>query len=264
VLSESLRVESNLTPQPLHQDRSLYLDLLKRCLLNLIYPEAEAAYVSGGPLDSRMRLEGRDWPPFAHTMIGWLRLDSLQQCAETALRDNVPGDFLEAGVWRGGAAILLRGVLMAHAITDRRVWLADSFAGLPPPDHIHYPADAGLNLHQFPQLAVSQDAVRANFARYGLLNEQVMFLPGWFRETLPAAPVQQLALLRLDADLYESTIDALTHLYPKVSPGGFVIIDDYGLVAACRQAVTDYRRAHSIEEPIVPIDWTGVYWRRTH
>jgi O-methyltransferase len=243
---------------------SLYLDLLKRCLLNMIYPGAEYAYTLGQPFEEWIRLEGRDWPPFAHTMIGWLRLDSLQNCAEAALRDNVPGDFLEAGVWRGGAAILLRGVLRAYAITERRVWLADSFAGLPPPDPVRYPADAGLNLHQFPQLAVSQDDVRANFARYGLLDEQVMFLPGWFRETLPAAPVQRLALLRVDADLYESTTDALTHLYPKVSPGGFVIIDDYGDIPACRQAVTDYRRAHCIEEPIVPIDWTGAYWRRIH
>ena len=196
-------------------------------------------------------------------MIGRLRLDNLQDCAEAVLRDVVPGDFLEAGVWRGGAAIFLRGVLRAYGVQDRCVWLADSFAGLPPPDPERYPADAGLNLHQFPELAVSQDAVRANFRRYDLLDDQVRFLPGWFRNTLPTAPVERLALLRIDADLYESTIDALTHLYPKLSPGGFVIIDDYGFVAACRQAVTDYRQAHHIEEPIVAIDWTGAYWRRT-
>jgi O-methyltransferase len=237
--------------------------LLKRCLLNLIYPEAEGIYAAGGPLGLRLRLEGRDWPPFAHTMIGRLRLDNLQDCAEAVLRDVVPGDFLEAGVWRGGAGIFLRGVLRAYGVQDRCVWLADSFAGLPPPDPDRYPADAGLNLHQFPELAVSQDAVRANFRRYDLLDDQVRFLPGWFRDTLPTAPVERLALLRIDADLYESTIDALTHLYPKLSPGGFIIIDDYGFVAACRQAVTDYRQAHHIEEPIVPIDWTGAYWRRT-
>jgi O-methyltransferase len=91
----------------------------------------------------------------------------------------------------------------------------------------------------------------------------VRFLKGWFRDTLPTAPVQRLALLRLDGDLYESTTDALTHLYPEVSPGGFVVVDDYGDIAACRQAVTDYRKAHGIEEPIVPIDWSGAYWRRS-
>ena len=251
------------TPDPLRPDCSLYLDLLKHCLLNLIYPEAEGVYAAGRPLDLRLRLEGRDWPPFAHTMIGRLRLDNLQDCAEAVLRDVIPGDFLEAGVWRGGAAIFLRGMLRAYGVQDRCVWLADSFAGLPPPDPDRYPADAGLNLHQFPKLAVSQDAVSANFRRYDLLDDQVRFLPGWFRDTLPTAPVERLALLRIDADLYESTIDALTHLYPKLPPGGFVIIDDYGFVAACRQAVTDYRQAHHIEEPIVPIDWTGAYWRRT-
>jgi O-methyltransferase len=241
---------------------SLYLDLLKRCLLNLVYPEAEAAFAPGRPTDPRIRLEGRDWPPFAHTMVGWHRLDHLQRCAEAALRDGIPGDFLEAGVWRGGAAILLRAVLKARGVTDRRVWAADSFAGLPPPNSARYPADAGLDLHRFPQLAVSLETVRANFSRYDLLDDQVRFLQGWFRDTLPVAPVERISLLRLDGDLYESTTDALTHLYPKVSPGGFVIVDDYGDIAACRQAVTDYRSAHAIEEPIVPVDWTGAYWRR--
>jgi O-methyltransferase len=212
--------------------------------------------------DPRVRLEGRDWPPFAHTMIGWLRLDNLHRCAEAALREAVSGDFLEAGVWRGGASILLRAVLKAYGVTDRRVWAADSFAGLPPPNPDRYPADAGLDLHRFPQLAVSLETVRAHFARYGLLDDRVRFLKGWFRDTLPTAPVERIALLRLDGDLYESTMDALTHLYPKVSVGGFVVVDDYGDIAACRQAVNDYRQQYGIDEPIVPVDWTGAYWRR--
>jgi O-methyltransferase len=244
------------------QSRELYLDLLKRSLLNFIYPEAEIGLDPRRSPDPRIRFEGRDWPPFAHTMVGWHRLENLQRCAETILLESIPGDFLEAGVWRGGASILLRGVLKAYCITDRRVWAADSFAGLPPPDPVRFPADAGLNLHLSPQLAVSLETVRANFSRYGLLDDQVRFLRGWFRDTLPTAPVDRLALLRLDGDLYESTWDALTSLYPKVSPGGFVIVDDYGDIAACRQAVNDYRRDNRIEEPIVPVDWTGVFWRR--
>jgi O-methyltransferase len=98
--------------------------------------------------------------------------------------------------------------------------------------------------------------------RYGLLDDQVRFLRGWFKDTLPDAPIRQLAVLRIDGDLYESTMDVLTHLHPKVTAGGFVIVDDYGEIASCRQAVTDYRSAHSIDNPIMPIDWTGVYWRR--
>ena len=74
--------------------------------------------------------------------------------------------------------------------------------------------------------------------------------------------MERLAVLRLDGDLYESTMDALVSLYPKVEAGGYIIIDDYNDIAACRQAVTDYRSAHRITEDIVNVDWTGVYWRK--
>ena len=86
--------------------------------------------------------------------------------------------------------------------------------------------------------------VKENFQRYGLLDEQVRFVKGWFRDTLPHVPIERLAVLRLDGDLYESTIQALDGLYHKLSPGGFVIVDDYGNVPACRQAVNDFR-AHA-------------------
>ena len=94
-----------------------------------------------------------------------------------------------------------------------------------------------------------------NFRRYGLLDEQVRFLQGWFRDTLPVAPIERLAVLRLDGDLYESTIQALESLYDKLSAGGYVIVDDYGNVAACRQAVHDFRAQRGINDPIQPIDW---------
>ena len=117
-----------------------------------------------------------------------------------------------------------------------------------------------MNLHLERDLAVSLEQVQANFARYELLDDQVKFLKGWFRDTLPDSPVEALAVMRLDGDLYESTMDALVHLYPKLSPGGFVIVDDYGLTT-CRAAVDDYRERHEIKEPLVEIDWTGAYWR---
>ena len=111
------------------------------------------------------------------------------------------------------------------------------------------------------ELAVSLEQVRANFAEYGLLDEKVRFLEGWFEDTLPTAPIARLAILRLDGDLYKSTMDTLQHLYPKLSAGGYVIIDDYWAIAACREAVTDYRQQQGITEPIRRMDWTGVYWR---
>jgi len=174
---------------------------------------------------------------------------------------HVPGDFIETGVWRGGATIFMRAILQAYR-SDRTVWVADSFAGLPPPNAAQYPQDAGDWLHTRPELAVSLDEVRANFARSGLLDEQVRFLPGWFRETLPDAPIERLAVLRLDGDMYESTMDALRALYPKLSVGGYCIIDNYGAMESCQQAIHDYRREHGITDTIHTVDWTGAYWKR--
>jgi O-methyltransferase len=213
--------------------------------------------------DAGKRDDGNDWPPTAETMVGHRRLTNVRSCVESVLADEIPGDLIETGVWRGGVTILMRGILAAWAVTDRRVWVADSFRGLPAPDADAYPADVGHDLSGIATLAVSVDQVRANFARYDLLDDQVQFLEGWFRNTLASAPIERLAVLRLDGDLYESTMDALEALYPKLSAGGYVIVDDYGAWEPCRKAVDDYRRAHDITDEIVPVDWTGVYWRRT-
>jgi len=195
-------------------------------------------------------------------MIGLQRLNNLQWCIENVIASNVPGDMIETGVWRGGATILMRAVLRVYGVTDRMVWVADSFEGLPHPDATKYPQDAGDVHHTFEQLVVSLETVKANFDRYGLLDSQVRFLKGWFKDTLHAAPISTLAVIRLDGDMYESTTDAITSLYPKLLPGGYIIVDDYGAVPACKKAIHDYRDAHGITEPIHEIDWTGVYWKR--
>ena len=232
--------------------RDLYLNLMKLSLTDLLYDD----------VDARTRREGRDWPLRAYTMIGLERLNNLQYCIQDVIANNIRGDLIETGVWRGGATIFMRAVLKADAITDRCVWVADSFEGLPMPDEQRYPADAGDMNYQSRELAVSLEQVKANFERFELLDEHVRFLKGWFRDTLPTAPIEKLAVLRLDGDMYESTIGALTHLYPKLSRGGYVIVDDYGAVAGCRKAVDDYRASEEIKEEIRWVDWTGVYWRR--
>jgi O-methyltransferase len=196
-------------------------------------------------------------------MIGMERLTSLQNCIETALAEDVPGDLVECGVWRGGACILMRAVLAVYGDEKRQVWVADSFAGVPPPDSKNYAADKDLRLDlQADVLAVSESAVRANFDRYNLLDDRVRFLPGWFKDSLRGAPIDCISVLRLDGDLYESTIEALDALYPRLSAGGFCIIDDYHAISACRQAVVDYREQHSISAPIIEIDGTGILWRK--
>jgi O-methyltransferase len=213
------------------------------------------------PYDPEARALGRDWPARAETMAGLRRIANARACIESVLRDDVPGDIIETGVWRGGMCIFMRGVLKAHGVTDRSVWLADSFQGLPAVDPIRFPEVASAHVEKYDYLAVGLDDVRHNFKRYGLLDEQVRFIPGWFNESLPNAPVRELAVLRLDGDLYDSTSDALEGLYPKLSPDGYCIIDDYN-VGVCRQAVHDYRRAHDITEPIEDIDGWAAFWRR--
>lgn len=197
----------------------------------------------------------------SHTMIGRKRLDHLHACLDTLYTQGIPGDLIETGVWRGGATIFMRAHLAAYGETGRRVWVADSFDGLPEPS---ISQDSGYDLskrHQ-PILAISEERVRALFARYDLLDDQVHFLPGWFRDTLAAAPIERLALLRLDGDLYESTMDALEALYDKVVPGGFIIADDYGALPPCRQAIDEFRARRGIKDPLEKIDWTGVAWRK--
>jgi O-methyltransferase len=195
-------------------------------------------------------------------MIGLKRMDNLSYCVETVLRDNIPGDLIETGVWRGGACILMRGILAAHGVTNRKVYVADSFRGLPKPNEKEYPADTGDKHHLYSFLAVSRQQVEENFKRYGLLDSQVAFLEGWFKDTLPGLPAKELAVIRLDGDMYESTMDALRNLYPRLAPGGFCIIDDYCL-SGCQKAVEDFRKEHKILEPIQDIDGFGAYWRRS-
>jgi O-methyltransferase len=267
------------SPEMLAELRDRYLDLLVAAVTHTLYwpidthpipEEVQRAFReelerTGRTLELKSpweeRVEGRDRPVYAQTMIGLQRMRSLRECAERVLDEGVQGDFIEAGAWRGGAGLLLRGVLAAHGDRGRRVWVADSFKGLPPPDPDRYPHDAGDVNYLAEELAVSLDEVRANFKRYGLLDDQVRFVEGWFKDTLPGLADCDWALIRLDGDLYESTMDGLRNLYPRLQPGGFLIVDDYGW-ENCRAAVEDYRREHKISEPIERIDWVGAFWRR--
>lgn len=264
-----------------------YLSLLERCLTGTLdqtgrvafvpakdSPEhaewsalrprlgADVALVRDVPYDPEVRSEGRDWPAEALTMVGLKRLRNVRFCVEQVLADAIPGDLLEAGVWRGGVGIFMRGLLAAHGDGQRRVWIADSFRGLPPPDLGGAAEDIG-DLHWTrEELAVSLSEVLDNFDRFGLLDHHLRVIEGWFESSLAQARIGPLAVLRADGDMFSSTWAILEHLEPKVSPGGFVIIDDYGAVAGCREAVDRYRSEHGISAEMHEIDWTGVFWRK--
>jgi len=194
----------------------------------------------------------------AETMLGTLQLDQVQFCITDVCDRGIPGDLLEAGVWRGGMTIFMRGVLKARGDNLRHVWVVDSFAGLPDPDPTldSFGWKAG-------DMAVSLEEVKSNFTRYGLLDDQVTFLKGFFSDTLPNASISALSVLRVDADLYESTLDVLNILYPKLSVGGYAIFDDYQNLKDCRKAVDEYRQANRISDPIINIDSRAVFWKKT-
>jgi Macrocin-O-methyltransferase (TylF) len=273
------------------EGNSLYIDLLKRSLVNLIYEDSplpnffQAKSLAELDHDDRFdlgkRLRGKDWPSQAYTMIGIVRLNNIQELVEAVLRDNIPGDLLEAGVWRGGATIFMRGLLKAYGAIDRTVWVADSFNWMP------RPGANGLSMRSYtsrefhrvlevlnaqPELfeyinselmrGTSYEEVRDHFSRFNLLDDQVKFLPGWFHETLPTAPIEALALIRLDADLYDSTYEALRSLYPKLSRGGYIIVDDYNSFMECREAVHTYLRLEGEEPQINRVDDQAVFWRK--
>ena len=260
--------------------RRMYIDLLERAVTHTLYyppdkrelpdnvkevfeQEFEKAGITdlGGLNDMQRRNEGRDWPLFAQTMIGRKRTRNVRELVERVIAEKVPGDLIEAGCWRGGTVIMMRGILKAHGIDDRTVFAADSFEGLPKPDPERFPADSADINYTADELKVPLEEVEGNVARYGLNDGGIEFLKGWFRDTLPTVRDRQWALVRLDGDLYESTMDGLTNLYPQLSPGGFLIVDDYGW-ENCRQAVEDYRAEHGISEPIERIDWVGAWWRK--
>jgi hypothetical protein len=263
--------------------RDLYLDLLKKCLVNSIYEDSPApVFIDGKPTthySRERRSAGRDWPTKAHTMIGLDRLNNLHSLAKKVLEEGIEGDFLEAGVWRGGATIFMRGLLKAYGVRDRLVWVSDSFCGFPPSHMISSRSYSSPELHtainridagdpewksalETLRAGTTEEDVKINFERYGLLDDQVRFLPGFFSDTLPSAPVKKIAILRADGDLYDSTYQILENLYPRVSSGGYVIIDDYYTFAECRQAVHDYLSATERNVTLEGIDADAVFWKK--
>jgi len=263
--------------------QSSYLSLLNNVLTASLYPEsawlllkpsdapgkriraaickalARRGYglVKFRPFDPEKREKGLDWPMFGYSMAGRLRLENIRFCLERVQNEGIPGDFVECGVWRGGASIFAKGVLNYLSDETRKVWLCDSFQGMPAQR-----AEDKVDPDIVGRVAASLEDVRANFGRFGLLDDRVEFVKGWFCDSLPAAPIKTISVLRLDGDYYSSTMDALSSLYDKVSPGGFVIVDDYHAFKSCEQAITDFCEQRQIKPALVKIDDTAVYFQK--
>lgn len=178
-----------------------------------------------------------------------------QVCAIVAF--DIPGDLVECGVWRGGASFLMAEVLRHAGVRDRRVWLFDSFEGLPPPEEIdgapamaygRNPADPWYH----DNCRASIEEVRRSAAALGL-TPYTELVKGWFDQTLPAhrQRIGPIALLRIDGDWHSSVRCCLDHLYDQVADGGLVVLDDYYAWDGCAIAVHEFlgrrRLAHRIE-----------------
>jgi O-methyltransferase len=203
-------------------------------------------------------MEGHDHPVNAYTMCGMKRLNSLHEMLLKIYAENVPGDLIECGVWRGGMCMFMAAFCAEYGL-DKKIVVADSFCGLPEPT---LSQDSNMTDHMHEHLRISRETVKDGFTKLGIPLDNVEFAEGWFKDTLPAFQGREWALVRADGDMYESTMDILTNLYPGLVNYGYMVIDDYGCVLPCRQAVHDYRDANGITDPIFDVDWTCKAWRR--
>lgn len=235
--------------------QSEYLTLVKRMIRGILdqtdVPEGDR------PHNPKIMKE------YAYTHCSGEAINTLRSLMEDVERNHVPGDFVETGVWRGGLTIFMKAFLRAYGDQKRRVWVADSFEGWPPATND--PDSLECNNQKLPWIVVPEEVVKNNFKRCGLLDDKVVFLKGWFKDTLAVAPIEKIAILRVDGDLYESTRDSLEALYPKLVTGGWVIIDDYDYFPGCNRAVEEYRKANNITGPVFRQGKTcsGICWKKT-
>ena len=189
-----------------------------------------------------------------YTMVGLDRLRKLDELANVVDRDGIRGDIVECGTCNGGSGAILARVA-CRSPHGRHTWLLDSFAGLPPAGDKDGPLAA-----EYTGLCCGQaETVREVLRKMGVPENSVTLVPGWFQDTLPGLPVEQIALLHIDADWYDSVLVVLKHLYDKVAAGGFVVFDDFGYWEGCRRACDDFLTSRRINVPLTIIDGIGAY-----
>ena len=200
------------------------------------------------------RINGLHWQ--GYTMIGLRRLDNLEYCIKKVIDDKIPGAFVEAGVWRGGACIFAAGALLQYGDPDRKVYVCDIFDGtFPPPQN---EMDQWTIKNDFTPLSISLSEVQKNFEKFNLNTHNVVFKKGWFSDTLPTI-TEPVAVLRIDGDTYQSTMETLM-LEKNVPSGGFIIMDDWAIESS-RKACLDYF-GDKVLDWIIPVDSLSVYWRK--
>lgn len=200
------------------------------------------------------RINGLDWN--GYTMIGLRRLDNLEMCINSVIKNNVAGAIVEAGVWRGGACIFAAGVLK-ELEAQKNIYVCDVFDDtFPKPQH---ECDEWTEKHDFSALSVSLEDVKANFNKFELLTGNIIFKKGWFSDTLKSI-TEPVSILRIDGDTYQSTMDTL-QLEKNIPPGGFIIMDDWAIEPS-RNAFLDYFKDKGVNPDVITIDSLSVYWQK--
>ena len=193
-----------------------------------------------------------NWGEDRLTLLPWTALEHLHTAIKDTVERGVEGDFIETGIWRGGACILAKSIYNEIS-PERKVYAADSFEGLPAPNVELFPQDNGDTHYLDPMLSVSLEQVTENFNKFGLVDDNLVFVKGWFKDSIPTLDIDKISILRLDGDMYESTIQVLDVLYEKLSKGGYLIIDDYHH-RGCIAAIRDFRNKHGITSNIIKVD----------
>ena len=255
----------------LERARSAYVEMIKCMVSGTVYLGSELSIKPAlgvprvqvlGPLDTTLRQNGDDWTYLGDTMTGWARIDNVHKLLKDVFDHNIPGDYIETGVWRGGSSMFARAVMHAYGQAHRKSYVCDSFAGLPPSARNLDNLDKGWD--GTPYLEVHQDIVVDGFEKYSMLDENVFFVKGFFNDTMPHVRplVDSFSVMRLDGDMYESTVDVLYHLYDKLSVGGYVIMDDWDGFPS-KTACLDFFATHGISPQVIKIDTLSAYWQKT-
>ncbi len=199
-----------------------------------------------------------------YTLTSHERVFALRQAVSYVVRAGIRGAIVECGVWRGGSMLAIAHTLIEMGVTDRDLYLFDTFESMPPPgtddvDVWGTPAasfyDAALAHPGYAYLP--QEEIHDLLVATGYPDERLHFVKGLVEETIPDAAPETIALCRLDTDWYESTAHEMAHLYPRIVPGGVLIVDDYGHFMGAKRAVDEYLEKENLAVLLNRIDFTG-------
>jgi len=238
-----------------------YLHLVEMAVTGSLFDEAGSCVMGSAPTGCSKTYEykaderkgGNDWPVVGHTMVGHTRIENVKTLLSDVIANNIPGDFVELGVWRGGVCIFARCLLNALRQTDRKVHLFDAFGDIPG----YGPST--------PYLSVSQAQVEHNLEKYHA-KEGSVFHKGLFKDSVKPFASEfkgNISVLRVDGNFYDSYQDAMYYLYDKVPVGGYVIFDDVMSHPAVTRFWNDFKKEQQLPEELTQIDFHSAYFKKT-